>query len=107
MSDNPDRVRRGWEERVISHAKGRRIVHYILRDTTRNSLLAVVGIERSINHMVYTPNRDYLHAFGYTRKVHAGTRWKSRKDVVRFLRSVTSPGGSLFPESSMYNGFIL
>lgn len=102
MADNQNQVQRVWEERVICQAKGRRIVHYILRDSTRNSLLAVVGIERSINHMMYTPTRDYLHAFGYTRKVHAGTRWKSRKVVTRFLKSVASRGGSIFPVPSMY-----
>ncbi|KAH6787753.1 hypothetical protein C2S52_007305 [Perilla frutescens var. hirtella] len=100
MSDNQKEVLRGWEECVISGEKGSRIVHYNLRDSTGNSLLAVVGIERSINHIIYSLSEDYLRAFKSTSTVHAGTRWKARKDVVNFLKSLTSQGGSIFTDSN-------
>ncbi|KAL8058576.1 hypothetical protein ABFS82_03G026500 [Erythranthe guttata] len=98
MSNN--QVQRGWEERVICPEKGRREVHYILRDSTANSLLAVVGIERSYNHMFYTVTEDYLRVFGSTAAVNARTAWKARKYVVEFLISITSGGGSLFANSN-------
>ncbi|KAK4398835.1 hypothetical protein Sango_1359000 [Sesamum angolense] len=83
MSHN--QVLRAWEERVISQEKGSRIVHYLLRDSTGNSLLAVVGAERSVNHMIYSVTEDFLRVFGSRNAVHAGTRWKARKDVVECL----------------------
>ncbi|KAL8058574.1 hypothetical protein ABFX02_03G027400 [Erythranthe guttata] len=98
MSNN--QVQRGWEERVICPEKGRRKVHYILRDSTANSLLAVVGIERSYNHMFYTVTEDYLRVFGSRAAVNARTAWKARKYVVEFLISITSGGGSLFANSN-------
>lgn len=101
MSGIHNHVLRGWEERVISKEKGSRIVHFTLRDSTGSYLLAVVGVESGINRIIYSPTWDYLHAFGSTRRVHGGTRWKSRKNVIKFLISVTSGGGFIFANSSM------
>ncbi|GFP80488.1 hypothetical protein PHJA_000192200 [Phtheirospermum japonicum] len=99
MSEN--KVLRAWEERVISEENEHRIVHYHLVDTTPNSLLAVVGIEKSRKHMIYSVTEDFLRAFGPTSTVHAGSRWRSRKDAVEFLSSVTSRDGPIFANSSM------
>ncbi|GFP85092.1 hypothetical protein PHJA_000653000 [Phtheirospermum japonicum] len=93
-------VQRAWEERVISEEKGHRIVHYRLLDTTPSSLLAVVGIEKSRRHMTYTVTDEFLRVFGPTGTVHA--KWKSRKAVVGFLSSITSVGGPIFANPSMY-----
>ncbi|KAI3466501.1 hypothetical protein Pfo_023164 [Paulownia fortunei] len=98
MPDN--QVLRAWEERVILQEKGRRIVHYILRDSTGNSLLAVVGRERSINHMAYAISEDFLHVFGSTSTVHAGTKWRARRDVVEWLKSLVSIGGPILANST-------
>ncbi|KAK6133201.1 hypothetical protein DH2020_033037 [Rehmannia glutinosa] len=98
MSNNE--VVRAWEERVISQEKGSRIVHYILKDSTGNSVLAVVGRERSINHMSYAITEDYLRVFGSTCTVHAGTRWRARRDVVHWLISVVSRGGPILANST-------
>lgn len=94
-------VLRGWEERVISQRKGS-LVHFTLRDSTGSYLLVVVGVENGINRIIYSPTGDYLRAFGSTSRVHAGTRWKSRKNVMKFLISVTSGGGLIFADSSMH-----
>ncbi|KAL6520467.1 hypothetical protein OROHE_017055 [Orobanche hederae] len=98
MSNN--RVQRAWEERVISQEKDNRIVHYHLVDTTANSLLVVVGTERSRRHITYTVTEDFLRVLGSTSTAHAGTRWKSRKDVVEFLSSIASVGGPIFDKSN-------
>lgn len=103
MSSIDSHVVRGWEERVICGEKGRRIVHFFLRDSTGSYLLVVIGVERSRNHIIYSPTWDYLRAFGSTNRVHVGTRWHSRKMVIKFLKSVTSGGGSLFDDSSMHS----
>ncbi|KAL3643302.1 hypothetical protein CASFOL_014117 [Castilleja foliolosa] len=97
MSSN--QVERVWEERVISD-QYQRIVHYYLVDTTPNQLFAVVGIEKSRRHMTYSPTEDYLRVFGSTSTVHAGTRWKSRKNVVEFLSSIATQGGPIFHNSN-------
>ncbi|KAL3614931.1 hypothetical protein CASFOL_040592 [Castilleja foliolosa] len=98
MSDN--QVRREWDEVVISSEKGKRVVHYILKDSIGNSLLAVVGKDRSVNHLSYTVTEDYLRVFGPTSKVHAGTKWESRRDVINWLISVVSRGGPIMANST-------
>ncbi|GFQ01683.1 hypothetical protein PHJA_002312200 [Phtheirospermum japonicum] len=94
MSNN--QVQRVWEECKIHDKKDHRIVHYHLVDTTPNSLLAVVGIERSRKHMTYSATKYFLQVFGSTSTVHAGNRWKSRKDVAEFISSINSRGGPIF-----------
>lgn len=79
-----------WEERVISPEKGNRVVHYYLKDSTGNSVLAVVGTERSIRHMIYVVSEDFIYIYGSTTRVHAETKWRARREVVEWLTSVVS-----------------
>ncbi|PHT99557.1 hypothetical protein BC332_29345 [Capsicum chinense] len=60
-----NRVFFSWEERRVSKEKGRRAVHYYLKDSL-GELLAVVGTENSAKHMIYVVTKDYLDAFGHT-----------------------------------------
>ncbi|PIM99056.1 hypothetical protein CDL12_28452 [Handroanthus impetiginosus] len=98
MSD--DQVMRAWEERIILREKGRRLVHYILKDSMGNSVLAVVGRDRSVNHMAYEISEDFLCVFGSTSTVHAGTKWRARRDVIEWLVSVVSRGGPILANST-------
>lgn len=93
------RILRGWEERVISQKRGIRIIHFTLRGSC---LLVVVEVERGINHMIYPSNGDYLRSLESTSRVHAGTRWKSGENAIKFLMSVTSGGSLISADSSMY-----
>ncbi|XP_073147019.1 uncharacterized protein [Henckelia pumila] len=77
---------KAWEERVISPEKGNRVIHYYLKD----SVLAVVGTERSIRHMIYVVSEDFISIYGSTTRVHAETKWRSRREVVEWLTSVVS-----------------
>ncbi|XWS23343.1 hypothetical protein CRYUN_Cryun28dG0004900 [Craigia yunnanensis] len=43
----------GWEEHVICQERGNRVVHLYLKETSGILMLAVVGKERSIRHMIY------------------------------------------------------
>ncbi|KAL2467080.1 Agenet domain-containing protein/bromo-adjacent-like proteiny (BAH) domain-containing protein [Abeliophyllum distichum] len=90
-----DKVLMGWEERVIRQENGKRLVHYYVRDTTGNSVLAVVGTYRSLGHMIYSVTEDFIRVFGFTRTVHSGTKWLTRREVVNWLVSVTSRGGPI------------
>ena len=42
-----------WKEQFVSQERGNRVVHYYLKDSAGESVLAVVGTERSVRHMCY------------------------------------------------------
>lgn len=58
--------------------------------------------------MTYTVTDDYIRVFGSTTTVQAGTNWKSRKELMKFLESVTKSGGPLFAisGSTCFNTYI-
>lgn len=92
-----------WEERVISQEKGHRVVHYYLKGFSGESILAVVGTERSIRHITYVVSEDYLDAFGHTRTINSGTKWRTRREVVEWLTFLVSKRRQSSPISSTYN----
>jgi hypothetical protein len=86
-----------WEEVVMSTDKGKREVHYYLKDSCGNSDLAVVGRERSLRHMTYEI------VDGFVRSCHLASpsphcspltdgstalKWKTRRGVVDWLSSL-------------------
>ncbi|KAJ8526213.1 hypothetical protein K7X08_028690 [Anisodus acutangulus] len=79
-----------WEEHIISQEKGHRIVHYYLKVFSGEKILAVVGTERSIRHMMYVVSEDYLDAFGQTKTINSGTKWHAKRDVVEWLAFLIS-----------------
>lgn len=100
-------VIRAWEECVVVPERGSRIVHYNLKDNIGNSVVAVVGRERCINHMVYTVSEDYLRVFGSAGGVYAGKKWQARREVVDWLITVVARGGPIMASSSMSCSFNL
>ncbi|KAL2473511.1 agenet domain-containing protein/bromo-adjacent-like proteiny (BAH) domain-containing protein [Forsythia ovata] len=99
MSAN-NHVLMAWEERIISQEKGNRVVHYYLKDSNANSVLAVVGTERSVRHMIYVVTEDFIRVYGCTRTVHVGTKWRARRDVVEWLSSIVSRGEPISTNSN-------
>ncbi|XP_057975174.1 uncharacterized protein LOC131162574 [Malania oleifera] len=79
-----------WKEEFISQERGNRVVHYFLKDSAGDSTLAVVGTERSVRHMFYVVADDFLKACGPENSVHAGFKWRSRREVVDWLTSMLS-----------------
>lgn len=79
-----------WKEEFVSQEQGNRVVHYFLKDSTGESVLAVVGTERSVRHMFYVIAEDFLEAYGKENSVHAGFKWRSRREVVDWLTSMLS-----------------
>lgn len=79
-----------WKEQYISKERGNRVVHYFLKDNTGESILAVVGTERSVRHMFYVVSEEFVNAYGSNNSVHAGFRWRSRREVVNWLTSMLS-----------------
>ncbi|XP_059666544.1 uncharacterized protein LOC132312263 isoform X2 [Cornus florida] len=79
-----------WKEQFVSKERGKRVVHYFLKDVSGDSILAVVGTERSVRHMFYVVAEEFLKVYGTENSVHAGYRWRSRREVVNWLTSMLS-----------------
>ncbi|CAM8941210.1 unnamed protein product [Rhodiola kirilowii] len=79
-----------WKEEYVSQERGKRVVHYFLKDSAGVSVLAVVGTERSLRHMFYVLADDFLRVCGDDQQIQAGFKWKSRREVVDWLTSMLS-----------------
>ncbi|XP_060186921.1 uncharacterized protein LOC132616502 [Lycium barbarum] len=80
-----------WKEQFVSKERGHRVVHYFLKDISGESILAVVGTERSVRHMFYVVSEEFLKASDSGEdSVYAGFRWRSRREVVNWLTSMLS-----------------
>ncbi|XP_044461489.1 uncharacterized protein LOC123192868 [Mangifera indica] len=79
-----------WEEHIICHERGNRIVHFYLKDAFGDLVLAVVGTERSIRHMMYVVSDEFLNAYGSERFINVSTKWRARREVVDWLSSLVA-----------------
>ncbi|XP_065862572.1 uncharacterized protein [Euphorbia lathyris] len=79
-----------WKEEFVSQERGNRVVHYFLKDSAGESILAVVGTERSVRHMFYVVAEEFVQAYGAENCIHAGFKWRSRREVVDWLTSMLS-----------------
>ncbi|GAY47682.1 hypothetical protein CUMW_106180 [Citrus unshiu] len=79
-----------WKEEFISQERGNRVVHYFLKDSAGESVLAVVGTERSVRHMFYVVAEEFVRVYGAENSMHAGYKWRSRREVVDWLTSMLS-----------------
>ena len=91
-----------WKEQFVSKERGKRVVHYFLKDVSGESILAVVGTERSVRHMFYVVSEEFLNVHGADNYVHAGFRWRSRREVVYWLTSMLSKQHRQTDLSSMF-----
>ncbi|KAG5252426.1 Agenet domain-containing protein / bromo-adjacent domain-containing [Salix suchowensis] len=104
MSANDDAFV-AWEEHIICHERGSRVVHYHLKDTFGDLVLAVIGTERSIRHMAYVVSDEFLEAYGSNESINASTKWRARREVVDWLTSMVSNEGSpLHVSNAQING---
>ncbi|XP_061344348.1 uncharacterized protein LOC133290289 [Gastrolobium bilobum] len=78
-----------WEEQVICQERGNRVIHFYLKDASGNSVLAVVGTERSVRHMMYVVHDHFLQAYGSTQPINA-CKWRARREVVDWLTCLVS-----------------
>ncbi|KAJ9153914.1 hypothetical protein P3X46_027302 [Hevea brasiliensis] len=79
-----------WKEHFVSQERGNRVVHYFLKDSAGESILAVVGTERSVRHMFYVVAEEFMQTYGGENSIHAGFKWRSRREVVDWLTSMLS-----------------
>lgn len=79
-----------WKEHFVSQERGNRVVHYFLKDSSGESILAVVGTERSVRHMFYVVSEEFLQAHGNESSISANYKWRSRREVVDWLTSMLS-----------------
>lgn len=81
-----------WEEQIICQERGNRVTHFYLKDASGYSVLAVVGTERSIRHMMYVVADEFLEAFGSKDTISA-FKWRARREVVDWLTCLVSRNG--------------
>lgn len=94
-----------WKEEFVSQERGNRVVHYFLKDSAGESVLAVVGTERSVRHMFYVVAEEFVRVHGAENSIHAGYKWRSRREVVDWLTSMLSKQHLQSDRSSMYQPF--
>lgn len=95
-----------WKEQFVSKERGNRVVHYFLKDASGESILAIVGTERSVRHMFYVVSEEFLDVHGAENSVHAGFRWRSRREVVNWLTSMLSKQHRHSNQSSKFASFL-
>ena len=118
-----------WTEIVVSKEKGRREVHYYLKNGDGGMDLAVVGKERSARHMSYdVPARFLLSSRASSASCaspastvtssspspppysapadNLSLKWRSRREVIRWLSSALS-GNFLSLSLSQYDSVSL
>lgn len=101
MADNGTPYFIEWREEIVSKEWGNRVVHYYLKDVEGESVLAVVGTERSVRHMFYVVSDQFLSAYGAENSVYAGYKWRARREVVNWLTSMLSKQHQLGNNSRM------
>ncbi|GFZ03367.1 hypothetical protein Acr_15g0019750 [Actinidia rufa] len=79
-----------WEEHILSQEKGNRVVHFLLKNERGESVLAVVGTERSVRHMIYVVADEYLPVYGSEGFTNVSTKWRARRQVVDWLTTMVS-----------------
>ncbi|CAI0374337.1 unnamed protein product [Linum tenue] len=79
-----------WEEHIICHERGNRVVHYYLKNALGQTMLAVIGTERSLRHMIYVVSDGFLVACGSDLGVSASTKWRVRREVVDWLTAIVA-----------------
>ena len=82
-----------WEEHIVCHERGNRVVHYYLKKASGEYVLAVIGTEKSIRHMLYVVSDEFLETCGSNASINACTRWRARREVVHWLGSLLSKRG--------------
>ncbi|KAM1154827.1 hypothetical protein EV1_036747 [Malus domestica] len=89
-----------WEEHTLCQERGSRVVHYYLKEASGELVLAVVGTERSIRHMVYVLSDEFVETYESKGFINVCTKWRARREVVEWLTSLVSRHcWSEFPDS--------
>ncbi|KAM1145622.1 hypothetical protein PS2_037355 [Malus domestica] len=79
-----------WKEHFVSQERGNCVVHYFLKDSSGESILAVVGTERIVRHMFYVVSEEFLQVHGIESFNSANFKWRSRREVVDWLTFMLS-----------------
>lgn len=79
-----------WEEQIVCSDRGRRLVHFYMKKASGESMLSVIGTERSIRHMLYVGTDELLQTCGNHRLIKPSMKWRARREVVDLLNSLVS-----------------
>ncbi|KAK8301011.1 hypothetical protein V6Z12_D05G433700 [Gossypium hirsutum] len=87
-----------WQEEFISQECGNCVVQYFLKDSTSESVCAVIGSQRSIRQMFYVVAEEFVRVYAAENSNHAGFKWRSRREVVDWFTAMIY---FLFPDCAM------
>ncbi|KAK4752375.1 hypothetical protein SAY87_021173 [Trapa incisa] len=79
-----------WEEQIMCGDRGGRLVHFYLKKASGESMLSVIGTERSIRHMLYVGTDELRLVCGNHRLIKSSLRWRAKREAVDFLNSLVS-----------------
>ncbi|KAM1124076.1 hypothetical protein EV2_005560 [Malus domestica] len=79
-----------WEEHTLCQERGSRVVHYYLKEASGELVLAVIGTERSIRHMLYVLSDEFVKTYKSKGFINVCTKWRARREVVEWLTSLVS-----------------
>ncbi|KAE8704306.1 hypothetical protein F3Y22_tig00110458pilonHSYRG00467 [Hibiscus syriacus] len=79
-----------WKQEFVLQERGNRAVHYFLKGSNGESIRAVIGTERSVRDMFYIVAEEFVKVYGAEHSIHAGFKWRSRREVVHWLTSMLS-----------------
>ncbi|PPD76062.1 hypothetical protein GOBAR_DD27023 [Gossypium barbadense] len=87
-----------WQEEFISQDCGNCVVQYFLKDSTSESVCAVIGSQRSIRQMFYVVAEEFVRVYAAENSNHAGFKWRSRREVVDWFTAMIY---FVFPDCAM------
>lgn len=80
------------------------MIYFFLKDVTGDSILAVIGTERSVRHMTYEVSEEFMQLSGFEKSDNVCMKWRARREVVEWLTSLVSRHRVPYSDiSSMYS----
>ncbi|KAH1063100.1 hypothetical protein J1N35_028087 [Gossypium stocksii] len=79
-----------WMEEFISQECVNRVIQYFFKDSIGESVCAFIGSQRSVRHMFYVVTEEFVRVYGAENSIHAGSKWRLRREVVDWLTSMFS-----------------
>uniref|UniRef100_A0A7N0URW9 Agenet domain-containing protein n=1 Tax=Kalanchoe fedtschenkoi TaxID=63787 RepID=A0A7N0URW9_KALFE len=84
------RMFQSWEERMICEERGKRVVHFYLKDAAGGTVLVITGRETTIRHFKYCVTEEFSAAHGLRGSSAKPLKWRSRREAVKWLEKTVA-----------------
>ncbi|CAI7900351.1 unnamed protein product, partial [Closterium sp. NIES-53] len=75
-----------WQEIPVRLTRGNRLLHFVLHTVDGDAVLAAVGVERSVRHMIFTIPETFRYPIG-AKKVPK-SKYRTRRELEGWLESL-------------------